>query len=79
MRRKFCSLPNINSIKSKDYQIINSEYICVRKSDKTYFDYLISKDKECPEYYKSCGIIDTLERKLCVKNGNICPIKKADI
>ena len=74
----------INSINSKDYLFINSQYICVRKSDKAYIDYLnnndiISKDKECPTNYKSCGIIDTLERKLCVKNGNNCPIKKADI
>mgnify|MGYP006988908070 CR=1 FL=1 len=29
--------------------------------------------------YKSCGIIDTLERKLCVKNKNDCPITKANI
>ena len=52
------------------------------KSDKTYLDYLnndniISKDEECPANYKSCGIIDTLERKLCVKNGNLCSLKKS--
>ena len=54
------------------------------KSDKRYIDLLknndiISKDKECPENYKFCGIIDTLGRKLCVENENNCPITKADI
>ena len=74
----------INSIPSSDYTLINSQHICVIKSDKSYVDYIknndiISKDKECPEKYKSCGIIDTLGRKLCVKNENNCPLSKADI
>lgn len=80
----YANCQTITGINSKDYLIINSQYICVRKSDKSYLDYLnnneiIPKDKECPTNYKSCGIVDTLERKLCVKNGNNCPIKKGDI
>jgi hypothetical protein len=74
----------IDTIPSNNYTMINSEHICVKKSDKRYIDFLknddiISKDKECPENYKLCGIIDTLGRKLCVENDNDCPIKKADI
>jgi hypothetical protein len=74
----------INSIPPNDLTMINSQHICVRKSDKSYLDFLnnneiISKDKECPSNYKSYGIIDTLKRKLCVKNNNNCPIKKDNI
>ena len=74
----------INSIPSNYFTIINSQHICVMKSEKSYIELLknndiISKDKECPENYKSCGIIDTLERKLCVKNKDDCPITKANI
>ena len=53
--------------------------ICVKKYYRTYKELLkskqiISKNKECPLNYKSCGIIDTLERQLCFMNGEDCPI-----
>ena len=61
------------------YQKIKSKYICIKKNNKTYRELLkskqiISKNKECPLNYKSCGIIDTLERQLCFKNEEDCPI-----
>jgi hypothetical protein len=75
---------SINSVPSNDLTMINSQHICVIKSDKSYLDFLknneiISEDKECPSKYKSCGIIDTLNRKLCVKNNTNCPLKIDDI
>ena len=75
---------SINPIPSKEYKIINSKYICVKKSYKSYLDLLkhkdiISKSEKCPINYKSCGIIDTFDRKLCVKNDESCPLKKIDI
>ena len=74
----------INPIPSKNYIKINSKYICIKKSHKSYLELLkfkdiIPKNEECPINYKNCGIIDTLERKLCVKNDEICPLKKVDI
>ena len=33
---------------------------------------IFSKDKNCPENEKSCGIVDTLERKLCVNKDEDC-------
>jgi hypothetical protein len=74
----------INSIPHKSFRIINSEKICVKKLNNKYIDFLrsndiIPKDKECPVNYTSCGIIDTLERKLCMKNAKNCPIKRKDI
>ena len=74
----------INSVPSNDYTMINSQHICVIKSDKSYKDLLkkneiISEDKECPSNYKSCGIIDTLKRKLCVKDNDHCPLTISNI
>ena len=74
----------VNSVPSNDYTMINSQHICVIKSDKSYKDLLkkneiISEDKECPSNYKSCGIIDTLKRKLCVKDNGNCPLTISNI
>ena len=66
------------------FQKINSKYICVKKSKKTYIDLIkskqiVSKDSECPNNFKSCGIIDTLENILCAPKNDACPITMADI
>ena len=65
-------------------QKINSNYICLKKSKKTYIDLIkskqiVSKDSECPNGFKSCGIIDTLENKFCASKNDECPITMADI
>ena len=67
-----------------EFMIINSNFICVKKSTLSYKDLLISdqvieKDQNCPQNYKSCGKIDTLDRKFCVKMEEPCPINKIDI
>ena len=69
----------INPVPPIKYKKIKSKYICVKKYYRTYKELLkskqiISKNKECPLNYKSCGIIDTLERQLCFMNGEDCPI-----
>ena len=66
------------------FQKINSKYICVKKSKDTYIDLIkskqiVSKDSECPNNYKSCGTIDTLENILCAPKNDACPITMADI
>ena len=40
---------------------------------------IISKDKNCNENQKSCGIVDTLERKLCVNKDEDCPLNITSI
>ena len=75
---------NIDSIPPKEYKIINSNYVCVKKSEKTYKQLMESKQifpkgSECKNDYKSCGIIDTLENILCVPENDPCPITLADI
>ena len=71
-------------IEPKEYTKINSQYICVTKSSKTYLNLLkdnniISKDKGCPNNYKLCGTIDTLDNQLCVKNEENCPLTSNEI
>ena len=70
---------NMRSISPIKYSKINSKYICIKRYSKTYRELLksnqiISIDKKCPLNYKSCGIIDTLERQLCFKKDEECPI-----
>ena len=74
-----------NSLKTQlKFQKINSKYICLKKSNKTYIDlikskHIVSKDSECPNSFKYCGIIDTLENKLCAPKNDACPITMAHI
>ena len=62
-----------------DIELINGKHFCYDKS-KTYRDLLyngqiIKENEQCKENYKSCGIIDTLNQILCVKNEENCPLK----
>ena len=69
----------IFAIEPKTYTIFNSKFFCAKTSKLQYKDLLNtnqvkSKNEKCPDNYKSCGKIDTLERKLCVKEEESCPL-----
>ena len=81
-RRQGCN--DIDSIPPKKFEIINSNYICLKKSKETYKELLdskliISKDSLCPTNYTTCGIIDTLGNKYCAKDKESCPINMDNI
>ena len=62
-----------------EYMIFNSSYLCVKRLKLKYRELLktnqvISKEKNCPLNYTFCGVLDTLGRKLCVKNEESCPL-----
>ena len=64
---------------AKNYTVFAGKEICViRKGDifKELIDAgkIINKTQDCPGTSKSCGIIDTLNRKLCVDQNEDCPI-----
>ena len=68
----------------KNYTKFNKKFFCVVRKGKTYKELIQenqikNKNDTCPENYTSCGIIDTLYRKLCVKDGEECPITIKDI
>lgn len=39
----------------------------------------ISPDKECPENYKKCGVLDTIGNILCINKNERCPINEFEI
>jgi len=82
-----CGPEDINCVtiesEKKNYTVFNGNEICV-KNGETYYNLLksgkiINKYQNCKETDKSCGIIDTFERKLCVKKDEKCPIYKYNI
>ena len=70
---------NIFANEPINYTIFHSNFICVKRTKLNYRDYLnsnqvFSNKKECPDDLKSCGILDTYGRKLCVQKEEACPI-----
>ena len=69
---------------SIEFKTINSNYICIKKSNKSYKDLMKSKQilpkgSNCPINFILCGIIDTLGNILCIPDNEKCPITIADI
>ena len=60
-------------------EIINGYKYCYRNyptyRDLLYNGQIIKGNEKCPDNYKSCGIIDTLNQILCVSNTEKCPLK----
>ena len=65
---------------SRNYTKFNGKKICATRKGNTYKELsqsnqIIAKNDQCQgKYNKICGIIDTLERKLCVEHNEECPI-----
>ena len=68
----------------KNYTKFNNTVFCVERKGKTYKELIQAnqiknKNAPCPDNYTYCGIIDTLDRKLCVKDDEECPITSQNI
>ena len=61
-----------------DITKINGYSFCykyISYKDLLYNGQIIKKGETCPqEYQKNCGILDTLEQELCIKNEDKCPL-----
>ena len=61
-----------------DIAKINRYKFCFKKisyRDLLYNGQIIKKGESCPqEYNQNCGIIDTLDQQLCIKNSENCPL-----
>ena len=57
---------------------INENYFCYEKQksyrELLYSGQIIKQNENCKQGYKNCGIIDTLNQKLCVLINNECPL-----
>ena len=74
----------IEGEKPKNYTIFGGKEICIKRKGETYYNLIksgkiISKNQNCPENEKSCGIVDTLERKLCINKDEVCPLNITSI
>ena len=66
---------NITKINGKDFC-----YNYISYKDLLYNGQIIKNGTECPkEYNKSCGRIDTLNQKLCIKENENCPLYEVGI
>ena len=62
---------NINPINEYNFSDFNNLSICIKRDN--FFKYqFIKKEKECEEYYKSCGIVDSLGYHYCIFNESEC-------
>ena len=66
-------------LEPKSYTVFNGNEICVSRKGDKYKDLIksgkiINNNQTCSETDKSCGIVDTLDRKLCVDKNQDCPI-----
>ena len=50
------------------------KYNITKSVNYSYLNDAISKDEECPEGTKNCGIIDSNENQLCLRNNLNCPV-----
>ena len=61
-----------------DLTLINGRYLCYKHKsykDLLYNGQIIKKGTECPlNYSQNCGKIDTLEKELCIKDTEKCPL-----
>ena len=59
-----------------DNLILNwKNYYCKKGTIKfNYLNNAVPSNKECPQNTKSCGILDELGNKLCIKKNYACPI-----
>ena len=69
---------------AKNYTVFAGKEICVTRKGAIFKELInsgkiINKTENCPTTDKSCGIVDTLDRKLCVEKNEDCPINKDDI
>ena len=66
-------IPAINFIKYEGFSFCINEGKNVSKY-KYYLENSVSKNEECAIGFKSCGYLDTLDQKLCIKIDEECPI-----
>ena len=70
----------ITEKKSTNYYFYKGRILCKQKLNYNYLTYLkFSTVGNCQKGYKQCGILDTLNRKMCIKEEDKCPINKVII
>lgn len=66
----------IEAIEQQNITTWQLNSLCIQQKNQTYYDYIrqsVPFNEECPYGTMQCGIIDSLNNKLCLK-GRVCPI-----
>jgi len=72
IRYKTITVDETNIEKINEYRFC---YKHISYKNLLYNGQIIKNEDDCPEKYnKTCGIIDTLNQKLCIKFGERCPL-----
>ena len=61
----------------QDINKISGKYFCyneIKYKDLLYNGQIVKNNEQCKDHYISCGIIDTLNQKLCVREGEEYPL-----
>ena len=67
----------INEKKPINYYFYKGRIFCKQKLNYNYYTYLkFSTVGDCPKGFKKCGILDSLNRIMCLKESEKCPINK---
>ena len=63
---------------AKNFTIIFGQKFLYEGKDKNYFDYKnkysVSSNENCPSNHHQCGILNYKQRKLCLPDGEECPL-----
>lgn len=67
---------DIPSISNSTYSIWRNQHLCGRRmKNTTYLNlYYCKKGDVCKTGYKQCGLVDTLENRICIKIEEQCPL-----
>ena len=71
---------DIPPIAPMPYSLWKNSKICVKKIQNSYLDFtIVASADSCPSTMRICGIIDSLNNKLCIPTATKCPINKIQI
>ena len=84
VNRDYClyepTCKDISGIKPVPYKIWRKTSLCSEKLNSSYFDYdIVSNEEVCPYGKKPCGIIDTMNNIICVRENLNCPIHSLQV
>ena len=77
-RRKSRTTVRTEIVDETYIELINGIKFCYNNTytyrDLLYNDYIIKQNDSCKNGFKNCGIIDTLNQTLCIKEEESCPL-----
>jgi hypothetical protein len=70
---------DVASLPPKDINKWRGTTFCVKKATKAFKDYIndsVPANKDCKNGMKQCGVLDTVNNKICISDQEQCPINQ---